>query len=424
MEGWSNRVSHHVIHGVAAYSITPIFLHMAIAEKLEVSLGRSSWIRKMFEEGARLKGEHGADKVFDFTLGNPNLEPPEEFQHALLAVVQDERPGMHGYMPNAGYPSVREIIAQHVNQAHQLQLSEQEIVMTCGAAGALNVVLKTLLNPGDEVLCPTPYFVEYGFYADNHGGVLRTASTTPDFQLDLDAIAEALTPKTKVVLINSPNNPTGQVYSPEHIQALGDLLREFSQKHNREIYLVSDEPYRKIVFDDIEVPHIMHYYENSLVLTSYSKDLSLPGERIGFLAVNPAIAGKDLLMSGLIMSNRILGFVNAPALMQRVVAKLQASSVDVDAYQRKRDLLCDGLADCGYAVTKPAGAFYLFLKAPIADDVEFVQALQEELILAVPGKGFGGPGHIRLAYCVDDQTITNAMPGFRRVLEKYQTRNA
>jgi aspartate aminotransferase len=394
---------------------------MAIAKKLEVSLGRSSWIRKMFEEGARLKAEYGADKVFDFTLGNPNLEPPDEFQHALIAAVQDQSPGMHGYMPNAGYPFVRQAIAEHVNQVHHLQLSEEEIVMTCGAAGALNVVLKTVLDPGDEVLCPAPYFVEYGFYADNHGGVLKTAATTPDFQLDLDALAEAITPKTKVVLINSPNNPTGQVYSPEHIQALGDLLRESCKKYNRVIYLVSDEPYRKIVFDNVEVPHVMHYYENSLVLTSYSKDLSLPGERIGFLAVNPAVAEKDLLMAGLIMSNRILGFVNAPALMQRVVARLQASSVDVALYKRKRDLLCDGLAMCGYAVVKPAGAFYLFLKTPIADDVEFVQALQEERILAVPGKGFGGPGHIRLAYCVDDHTITNAMPGFRRVWEKYQS---
>lgn len=392
---------------------------MAIAKKLEVSLGRSSWIRKMFEEGARLKAEHGADKVFDFTLGNPNLEPPDAFQQTLMEVVRDQSPGMHGYMPNAGYPSVRKAIAEHVNQAHRLHLTEQEIVMTCGAAGALNVVLKTLLDPGDEVLCPVPYFVEYGFYADNHGGVLQTAATTPDFQLDLDAIAEAITPKTKVVLINSPNNPTGQVYSAVQIQALGDLLREFSHKHNRVIYLVSDEPYRKIVYDDVDVPYIMHFYENSLVLTSYSKDLSLPGERIGFLAVNPAVAEKDLLMAGLIMSNRILGFVNAPALMQRVVARLQTSSVDVALYKRKRDLLCDGLAECGYAVVKPAGAFYLFLKTPIADDVEFARALQEELILAVPGKGFGGPGHIRLAYCVDDQTITNAMPGFRRVRDRF-----
>jgi len=288
--------------------------------------------------------------------------------------------------------------------------------MTCGAAGALNVVLKTVLDPGDEVLCPRPYFVEYGFYADNHGGVLKTVPTNADFSLNVEAIAEAITPKTKVVLINSPNNPTGQVYSRESLQALGDALREAGQRHGHTIYLVSDEPYRKITYDDIDVPYIMDVYAESIVLTSYSKDLSLPGERIGFLAVHPDASDKKILLAGIITSNRILGFVNAPALMQRAVAMMLSSSVDVGVYKRKRDLLCDGLAKCGYAVTKPAGAFYLFLKAPINDDVAFTRTLQKELILAVPGTGFGGPGYIRLAYCVNDAAITNAMPGFKRVL--------
>jgi aspartate aminotransferase len=259
--------------------------------------------------------------------------------------------------------------------------------------------------------------VEYGFYADNHGGVLKTAPTNADFSLNIEALAEAITPRTKVVLINSPNNPTGQVYGRESLQALADVLREASRRHGRTIYLVSDEPYRKIIYDNVEVPYIMDVYSESIVITSYSKDLSLPGERIGFLAVHPDATDKTLLMAGLIMSNRILGFVNAPALMQRAIASIQSSSVDVSQYTRKRDLLCDGLMECGYTLTKPAGAFYLFLKTPIEDDVAFAQALQEELILAVPGKGFGGPGHIRLAYCVDDATITNAMPGFKKVLE-------
>jgi aspartate aminotransferase len=391
---------------------------MAIAKKLEASLSKSSWIRKMFEEGARLKAEHGADRVFDLTLGNPNLEPPDGFHQALKDIVQKPVSGMHGYMPNAGYPFVRKTIADYVIQRHGVSVTEQDIVMTCGAAGALNVVLKTVLDPGDEVLCPRPYFVEYGFYADNHGGVLKTAPTNADFSLNIEALAEAITPRTKVVLINSPNNPTGQVYSRESLQALGDVLREASQQHGRTIYLVSDEPYRKIIYDNVEVPYIMDVYSESIVITSYSKDLSLPGERIGFLAVHPDATDKASLMAGLIMSNRILGFVNAPALMQRAVASIQSSSVDVSQYKRKRDLLCDGLMECGYALTKPAGAFYLFLKTPIDDDVAFAQALQEELILAVPGKGFGGPGHIRLAYCVDDATITNAMPGFKKVLER------
>jgi len=392
---------------------------MSIAKKIEASLSRSSWIRKMFEQGALLKAEHGPENVYDFTLGNPNLEPPGEFKKALLEAVQDTKTGLHSYMPNAGYPFARRAVADYLSQEQKISITENEIVMTCGAAGALNVILKTLLDPGDEVLCPKPYFVEYGFYADNHGGVLKTVPTTSDFKLDLEAIAEAITPKTKVLLINSPNNPTGQVYSQKNLLALGDLLRERSKKQNRIIYLVSDEPYRKIAYDTTDVPSIMKCYNESIIGVSYSKDISIPGERIGFLAVNPESTYKKQVMAGVIMSNRVLGFVNAPALMQRVIASIQGKSVDISIYKRKRDLLCDGLSDCGYAVAKPTGAFYLFLKTPIADDVEFVAALQKELILTVPGSGFGGPGHIRIAYCVDDHTITGALPGFKRILERY-----
>jgi aspartate aminotransferase len=393
---------------------------MAIAKYIETNLSRASWIRKMFEEGAILKSQYGADRVYDFTIGNPNLEPPAEFKQALIEAVQNPEAGLHGYMSNAGYPFIREAIAEYLSTEQGLPFTEQEVVMTCGAAGALNVILKTLLDPGDEVLCPKPYFVEYGFYADNHGGVLKTAPTNADFTLNLAALAEAITPKTKVVLINSPNNPTGQVYTQESLLALGDLLRERSKAYNRIIYLVSDEPYRKIIYDGKTVPSIMTCYNESFIGHSYSKDLSVPGERIGFLAANPRISEKDKVLGGLVMSNRILGYVNAPALMQRVLVSLQGKSVDVSVYQKKRDLLCDGLADCGYAVSKPAGAFYVFLKTPIADDVAFVKALQDELILTVPGSGFGGPEHIRIAYCVDDQTIIRALPGFKRVFEKYK----
>ncbi len=393
---------------------------MAIAKYIETNLSRASWIRKMFEEGAMLKSQYGADCVYDFTIGNPNLEPPAEFQHALIEAVQNPAAGLHGYMSNAGYPFVRKAIAEYLSTEQGIPLTEQEVIMTCGAAGALNVMLKTLLDPGDEVLCPRPYFVEYGFYADNHGGVLKTAPTNADFTLDLAALADAITPNTKAVLINSPNNPTGQVYAQESLLALGNLLRDRSKAYNRIIYLVSDEPYRKIIYDGKTVPSIMTCYNESLIGHSYSKDLSIPGERIGFLAVNPRISEKDKVLGGLVMSNRILGYVNAPALMQRVLVSLQGKSVDVSVYQKKRDLLCGGLADCGYAVSKPAGAFYVFLKTPIADDVAFVKALQDELILTVPGSGFGGPGHIRIAYCVDDQTIIRALPGFKRVFEKYK----
>jgi aspartate aminotransferase len=292
--------------------------------------------------------------------------------------------------------------------------------MTCGAAGALNVILKTILDPGDEVITPAPYFVEYGFYADNHGGVLKPVATRADFSLDLDAVAAAVGERTKAVLINSPNNPTGQIYSQESLERLGALLAEKGAALGCTLYLISDEPYRKIVYDGARVPSIFACYANSLIASSYSKDISIPGERIGYIAVNPAADRKQELAAGITLSNRILGFVNAPALMQRVVAEMQGLSVDVSRYARNRDLLCDGLAECGYEFVKPPGAFYLFPRSPIADDAAFVQTLQEELILVVPGSGFGGPGHFRISYCVQDRTIVDAMPGFERALARYR----
>jgi aspartate aminotransferase len=374
----------------------------------------------MFEEGTRLKAEYGADKVFDFSLGNPNLPPPEQFNEILRDTVDSCGLGDHCYMPQVGYSDVCVSIAEYLTQEQGVAMTCDEIIMTCGAAGALNVIFKALLDPGDEVLTPTPCFVEYRFYADNHGGVLTMAGTHADFTLDLDALSSAITEKTKVVLINSPNNPTGQIYSKESLEALGSLLAEKSRAYGHIIYLVSDEPYRKIVFDDALVPSIFQCYNQSIIATSYSKDISIPGERIGFAAVNPAATHKKKLMAGMALTNRILGFVNAPALMQRVIACMQGMSVDIGEYKRKRDLLCDGLADAGYEFIPPPGAFYLFPRTPIADDVAFVKALQKELILVVPGSGFAGPGHFRIAFCVDDQTIMDAMPGFRRVMENHQ----
>ncbi len=393
---------------------------MTIAKKIEGFITRSSWIRRMFEEGARLKAEHGAHRVFDFSLGNPNVPPPERFNRLLIETVTTCGPDGHCYMPNTGYPRVCQAIADYLCTEQQVAVTGREIIMTCGAAGALNVVLKTLLDPGDEVLCPAPYFVEYGFYADNHGGTLKTVPTRADFTLDLEAMAAAIGERTKVVLINSPNNPTGQVYSAEALRDLGRLLTEKSRTLGHTVYLVSDEPYRKIVYDGVRVPSIFAAYDEALICTSYSKDISIPGERLGFAAVNPAAVHKEALLAGMTLANRILGFVNAPALMQRVVAEMQGQSVDIGEYARKRRLLCDGLAEAGYRFERPAGAFYLFARTPIADDVAFVRQLQEELILVVPGSGFGGPGHFRIAYCVDDAVITGAMPGFRRVMETYR----
>ena len=393
---------------------------MSIAKKIEAVIAKSSWIRKMFEEGARLKAEHGPEKVFDFSLGNPNLRPPEAFEATLKAVIDSDEGKDHGYMPNTGYPHVRQAIAEYVAREQGAAVTGDEIIMTCGAAGALNVTLKAILDPGDEVITPAPYFVEYNAYADNHGGVLVTVPTHPDFTLDLGAMEAAITEKTKAVLINSPNNPTGQIYSAKSLRELGALLTAKGKVLNRTIYLISDEPYRKIVYDGAEVPSIFAAYKESIIGTSYSKDLSIPGERLGYIAVNPQATFKADLLAGMALANRILGFVNAPALMQRAVARLQGESVDMSQYARKRKLLCDGLADCGYEFVTPPGAFYLFPKSPIPDEVEFVRALQEELILAVPGSGFGGPGHFRLAFCVDDNTIINAMPGFKRTMEKFR----
>ncbi len=391
---------------------------MPIAERVKSALERSSWIRKMFEEGARLKAEHGPENVFDFSLGNPNLPPPESFRRTLRELVDEETPGAHGYMPNAGFPDVRRAVAEYVGREQGVDLGPEHIVMTVGAGGALNTLFRALLNPGDEVVVPRPYFVEYNFYLENHGGVIRTVPTTGEFDLDIGALDAAIGPKTRAVLINSPNNPTGKVYSRQNLEALRDLLERRAADTGRTIYLISDEPYRKIVYDGVEVPPILSLFRNAFVCTSYSKDLSIPGERIGYIAASPSMDHIDLVMGALTFTNRILGYVNAPALMQRAVARLQGQSVDIDAYRRNRDRLYQGLVDAGYECYKPEGAFYLFPKSPIPDDVAFVRELQKENILAVPGSGFGGPGYFRLAYCCAPETIERSLPGFRRAIER------
>jgi len=391
---------------------------MTISKKIENIIAGSSFIRKMFEEGARLKAEYGTENVYDFSLGNPNVPPPEKFNEVLREAVNACGLNDHCYMPNTGYPMVCGSVAEYLAKEQGAAVTDKDIIMTCGASGALNVALKAVLDPGDEVLTPVPCFVEYKFYADNHGGVLKTVATKPDFELDPDAVAAAITEKTKVFLINSPNNPTGQIYSEESLKTVGEILTQKSKAFNRTIYLLSDEPYRKIVYEGIEVPSIFKAYNNSIIGTSYSKDISIPGERIGFLAVNPAAAYRQDLLAAMAVANRILGYVNAPALMQRVVACMQGLSVDISEYARKRELLCEGLAGFGYEFIKPAGTFYLFPRSPIPDDVEFVNFLKEERILVVPGSGFNGPGHFRIAFCVDDNTIKNSMPGFERAIRK------
>jgi aspartate aminotransferase len=391
---------------------------MSIARKIKSSISKSSMIRKMFEEGVLMKKKYGVDKVFDFSLGNPNVEPPDEFKKELVALAGKHIPFKHGYAPVAGFIETRQAIAEKINKIHGLKLNSDHVIMSCGAAGALNVIFKSLLDPEDEVIVPTPYFVEYPFYVDNYRGVVKFAKTNADFSLDIKAIAAVISDNTKAVLINSPNNPTGKVYSQQNIDDLAQLLTEKGKELNKTIYLVSDEPYVEIVYDGINVPSVLKAYKNSIIAYSYSKTLSLPGERIGYIAVNPKIDHGADLISALILCTRILGYVHAPALMQRIVAKLQDAAVDVKVYQKKRDILCEGLAKSGYKFEKPQGAFYLFVQSPIPDDVEFVKMLLKKNILVVPGSGFGGPGYFRIAFCVDDATIINSMEGFASAIKE------
>jgi len=394
---------------------------MVIAKKIKTSMSNSSMIRKMFEEGAVMKRKFGVDKVFDFSLGNPNVEPPEKFKKALLKQAAKPISMKHGYTPNAGYVQTRQAIAEKINSAYGLRLDSDHVIMSCGAAGALNVIFKALLDPLDQVIVPMPFFVEYPFYIDNYRGVTKYVKTNNDFSLNIGAIEKAINKKTKAVLINSPNNPTGKVYSKKNIQALAALLKRKNRELNKTIYLISDEPYNEIVYDNITVPGILKAYPNSLVAYSYSKTLSLPGERIGYIAVNPKIHNANDVVNALIFSTRILGFVNAPALMQRIVFSLQDASVDVKVYRRKRDLLCAGLTEAGYKFSRPEGAFYLFVKSPIPDDMQFVKMLLRKNILVVPGSSFGGPGYFRVAYCVDDATIINSIKGFAEAIKEAQS---
>ncbi|MBI5967645.1 MAG: pyridoxal phosphate-dependent aminotransferase [Deltaproteobacteria bacterium] len=394
---------------------------MSVSLKIKEYMEQSSWIRKMFEQGIELKSKLGAENVFDFSLGNPNLEPPEKVKEAILKVLADRRLGKHAYMPNAGLKETRQAVANSLSKEHRIRISWEQIIMTCGAGGGLNVALKTLLDEKDEVIVLAPYFVEYFFYINNHNGFRQLIHTNEDFTLNLKAVEGAVNQKTKAIIINSPNNPSGVVYDKKSIDSLGKILLKAKETYSQPVYLLSDEPYSKLVYDGLKVPSVLMAYPYSLLITSYSKDLSLPGERIGYIAVNPEMENWQQVVDGLTFCNRILGFVNAPALMQRILPHLQGVTVDVSQYQRKRDLLCQGLSDAGYSFIKPQGAFYLFPKSPIPDDVLFVQTLLQENILAVPGMGFGTPGHFRLAYCVEDRVIEGSLEGFRRAIRKYSS---
>jgi aspartate aminotransferase len=387
---------------------------MSVSHKIKAAMERASWIRRMFEEGVELKARLGSDKVFDFTLGNPDLEPPLRFKEALVEAAREPSPGLHSYMPNAGLLPARQALAGYLSGMYHQNFDPGDVVLTCGAAGALNVVFKALLDPGDEVVVLAPYFPEYLFYADNHGGAAHVVETDPAFQLDLEAIKKGLGPRTKAVIINSPNNPTGQIYPAAALTALAHLLKQHSDQAGRVVYLVADEPYSRILYDGIELPNIFSFYPHTILATSFSKDLSIPGERLGLVAVSPQATYREDLLAGFILANRILGFINAPALMQRVVAKVAGVCVDTTPYTRRRDLLGQILSEAGYNFLKPRGAFYFFPEAPGGDDLTFVDRLKKENILAVPGRGFGRAGYFRLAFCVPETVIERAAQGFIR----------
>jgi aspartate aminotransferase len=392
---------------------------MTISRKVKNALNSASWIRRMFEEGAELKQLYGEENVFDFSIGNPDLEPPPSLKKALKALADSPITGMHRYMSNNGYSETRHAIAEYLTEESGLPFEENHVVMTVGAAGGLNVALKAILDEGDEVIVPSPYFMEFKFYIDNCGGEIRLVETNDDFSLDLEEIEKAIGEKTKAILINSPHNPTGVVYDHESLEKLGKLLKRKSQQLRKTLYLVTDEAYRRIIYDGIKLPISFQYYPDSIRVTSHSKDLSLPGERIGYIAVNPLCEDINEMMAALVFANRTLGFINAPALMQRLVAPLQRNSVNVRIYEEKRDLFYNALKGFGYQVVKPQGAFYLFPKCPIEDDVAFIKELQSKRILTVPGRGFGKPGYFRIAYAITSQVIERALPGFKEVAEKY-----
>ncbi len=387
----------------------------AVADKIAADMQAASFIREMFEKGRRLMAEYGPENVYDFSLGNPNAPPPDAFFDALRAVAADRQPARHRYMPNAGFDDVRAAVAAFVAREYRLDLGPDGVILTSGAAGGMNCVLRAICNPGDEVIVLAPYFPEYRFYIEQAGGRMVLVQTDAEFQPDLDALATALTERTRAVLINSPNNPTGAVYTAERCAGLARVLARHDRP-DRPLYLVCDDPYRRILYGLDWCPTPVHDYPRTVIVSSYSKDLSIPGERAGYIAVPPAVPERPQLLGALTMLNRTLGYVNAPALIQRVLARCAHAMCDLATYRLNRDLLCSALCEYGYALTTPRGALYAFPQTPIADDVAFSEILLRHRVLVVPGSGFGRPGHVRIAFCVERETIRRALPAFRAAL--------
>ena len=390
---------------------------MLTSKRIDKYLKSAPWIRKMFEEGQKMRLD-GKGPVYDLCIGNPDLEPPPLFKKMLRSLVDDDTPGQHKYMPNVGFPETRKAVSESLSRDYGIAFDPGNIVMTVGAGGAVNTALKSLLDPGDEVIVVRPYFPEYLFYIENHGGNMVLVDSKSDFGIDPEKVDQAISDKTRAVLINNPNNPTGAVYSQGALNDLGDVLRKRSETTDRPIFLIDDAPYRKIVYDMERCTSAFDAYEYTLIATSHSKDLALPGERIGFLAISPKFDDWQQVAAAAAFANRSLGFVNAPALMQRAVTRLQDTSIDLEWYRRKRDLLYKELTRMGYSVSRPSGAFYMFPEVPGGeDDIDFINKLKEMRVLVTPGSGFGQAGYFRISYCINDDVIEGALPLFEKAID-------
>lgn len=392
---------------------------MAISNVVKQKMIQGSFIRKMFEEGMQLKKQFGEANVFDLSIGNPIMEPPKEFNSEMLRIAQNPSAGMHRYMENAGYADVRAAVAAQLAIDTGVKFTGNEIVMTCGTAGALNAVFKALLNPGEEVITFSPYFFEYDVFTDNHQGVIKVIPSDEYFVPRFDLLEAGITSKTKAVIINSPNNPTGCVYSEKTLKQISEILKKKAKELKTQIYVVSDDVYCRVAYDGIKVPRMVNYYPDTIIVTSFSKDLALPGDRIGYAAVNPDCGDCKDVVGGIIYGNRVLGFVNAPALLQNLVRNIQGVTISVAQYQKRRDFLFENLTAMGFKVVKPQGAFYLFPRSPIEDDIAFLNELKQFRVLAVPGTSFKAPGYFRIAYCLDDHTVEGCLDGFRKAAQKF-----
>jgi aspartate aminotransferase len=392
---------------------------MAISKVVKQKMVQGSFIRKMFEEGMQLKKQYGEANVFDLSIGNPIMEPPKEFNSEMLTIATNPSRGMHRYMENAGYADVRAAVASQLAIDTGVKFTGNEVVMTCGTAGALNAVFKALLNPGEEVITFSPYFFEYDVFVDNHQGVIKVIPSDENFVPRFDLLEAGISSKTKALIINSPNNPTGCIYSAKTLMQISQILEKKAKELKTQIYVVSDDVYCRVAYDGIKVPRMVNYYPDTIIVTSFSKDLALPGDRIGYAAVHPDCGDCKDVAGGIIYGNRVLGFVNAPALLQHLVRNIQGVTISVAKYQKRRDFLLENLTAMGFKIVKPQGAFYLFPRAPIEDDIAFLNELKEFKVLAVPGTSFKAPGYFRIAFCTDDHTVEGCLEGFRKVAQKF-----